>query len=212
MPLVTLEGIDGAGKYTQLRLLHNWTEKALKGPTTWFSEPNERNEFGRLIYRILRKEAPVTIDFESQRLFVLDRAEDVFTFLLDGLGKGYYIFAERFWLSTIAYGMLNGKGAEHYIDLHYQIIGPSMPIPDLTILLDISASEAVRRIAGRSLGAEHVFEKEETLRQARENYLKLSRRGDLGHICVVDGSGSKQHVFERVLAVFREHFKFDGLG
>lgn len=190
---LSFEGIDYCGKDTQLALVRDWLQS--RGHSVQCgSEPTERNAVGRFIRSILRGEISAPSLYEFQRLYVLDRAEDIIGFIRPGVQEGAVVLLSRYALSTIAYGMLEGSGPEPYLALHEQIIGSHMLWPDLTFLLDISSEEAIRRLAASGRQVEF-FEKEAKLRKIRENYLTLAKRHDVGRIFVVDGERNQEEVF-----------------
>ncbi len=138
--------------------------------------------------------------FEFQRMYVLDRAQDIFCFIEPFLQKGpdhVYIIV-RYAHSTINYGMLSGKPAEEFIKLHEDIIGPYMIWPDITIFIDISAEEAIRRMTVDG-EVPQFFEKEDKLKKIRQNYLQLAQHPKFkDSIVVVNGEQSEDEVFEDI--------------
>jgi|SRR3989338_2840522 len=145
--LISFEGIDGAGKRTQVIKTKEWLEE-LGEKVVWSSEPNDvSGVFGTQIRKILKHELSGPEDpIEFQRIYILDRAQDIFFFIKPALNEGKIYLMERFALSTIAYGMLSGKSADFFIEMHKQILGPSMIWPHLTILLDLPAKVAMERL------------------------------------------------------------------
>ena len=150
---------------------------------------------------MLRREIPVPSDsFEFQRMYVLDRAQDIFCFIAPALSRGHIYLIERYALSTIAYGMLSGHSAEVFIGLHSRVIGSSMIWPDLTILLDVSGREAARRIAV-SRGKPEYFERADKLERVRANYLAIAKRPAFEDgVAVINGERSEDEVFSDVQA------------
>lgn len=201
--LLTFEGMDASGKFTQSEKTRDWLE-SLGYNVAVAKEPNDQSSpMGIRIREMLRGEAERPSDaFEFQRLYVIDRAQNFFVWYLKFLerGLGNVDIIERYALTTLAYGMLSGHPPEDFIRLHEEVIGPRMIWPDLTILLDIPAEEAVCRIAN---GRDHVefFEKEKTLVQVRKNYLQARNIGPFaGRVVVVDGMPAADEVFQSVKA------------
>ncbi len=98
--LVSIEGIDGAGKSTQIRLLDEWLRRSgidaviLKEPTD--------GVYGRQIRQNAAAHKPVSPE-EEMRLFMLDRREDVRHNILPALVAGKLVIMDRYYLSNIAY-------------------------------------------------------------------------------------------------------------
>lgn len=204
MPFVDFEGIDKSGKGTQIKRFATFL-KSLGKLVMQFGEPNDHdNKLGKRIRAILQKVIPPQRDFVSQRLYVLDRAQDHFCIVLPTVQQGDWVLAERYALSTLAFGARDGN-FEPLIELHHQIIGPSLVWPDVTYLLDISPDEALHRLAA-SEGAPQFFEKRRTFEYVRSNYLKLVERRDLGPIVVIPAHGTEDEVFGTILADLKERF------
>ncbi len=202
---VAFEGIDGCGKFTQLHKTKTWIEKS-GFITTWSSEPNEiSSPLGKTIKAMLRGSILKPDDpVEFQRLYVIDRAQNIFTFIMPWLAKPKSVYLiERFALSTITYGMLSGKPAQVFIDLHEEVLGPQMLWPDLTILIDISAEEAIKRIS-QNREQSKFFEKQEELKKVRQNYLALADFPQFKDgIAVINGERNPDKIFEDVKTVLK---------
>lgn len=201
--MVVAEGIDGAGKDTLAAALTEFFE-GVRGPRgVLLTEEPSQGETGRLVRQMLDKKvlAPPT-NFEFQCLFVEDRREHLETVIRPALESSMVVVSARYWLSTLAYGMLEGP-VERYLELHREVIGERMVIPDLTLLLDLDPEVGLERIkrAGRHFD---YFAKLELLERIRANYLELARRQEelgLGEIVVVDAVWSKKYVFDAALRV-----------
>lgn len=211
MPLIAFDTIDGGGKFTQLHKLRVALEKwrpELPG-VGFSSEPNDTSSpTGQFIRSILTKKVPPTEEFRSQRLFVLDRAQDIFCYIEPAIRSGRFYLIERYAYSTIAYGMLSGLPAEHFIQLHYDIVGPRMLWPDLTIILDLPVDVALERVQKRAIEsgitADQFFEKKDMLEKVRANYFELSQRSDIGASCVIDARGTPDEVHKKVMDAMKQ--------
>ena len=192
---VTLEGIDGAGKDTIAAALDEHL-RSHDLSVVLTVEPSD-GPIGQKIRAMLDGTlAPPPDGYAFQRLFVEDRAHQSNSCIRPNLAVGQIVISVRYWLSTIAYGMLDGQ-AEAYLELHREIIGRDFLVPDLTILLDVSAEEGLRRIkaAGRHFDW---FAKLEKLERIRANYLTLAERTDISDVVVVNGEQSIEAVCRAV--------------
>lgn len=202
------EGIDGVRKFTQLHATRSWLE-GRGHEVAWAREPNdESSAIGKHIRRILRGEIPAPESFEFQRMYVIDRAQNVICFIRPGLADGRIMLWERFAHSTIAYGMLNGLGPEPFIELHQRILGPAMIWPHVTFLLDVSVEEVLRRMAARAEGQE-LFEKRKQLKRIRANYLDLAGRQQelgIGRIILINGERPEQEVTAEITGILEREF------
>ncbi|MBI2023812.1 dTMP kinase [Candidatus Giovannonibacteria bacterium] len=210
--LIAFEGIDGSGKGTQAMKLREWLEVQTKKSVGGWTEPNDESSLiAKTIRAVLAKEIKIADPFEFQRMYVIDRAQNIFSHLVQNKDNHEYKVTERFALSTIAYGMLTGRPAEDFINLHREVLGPSMVWPDLTILIDVQADTAISRINSRrdmEGRAKESFEKKNFLEKVRENYLSLAKRNDIGKITVVNGERPQEEVFEDVKKAVSKHFGF----
>lgn len=193
---IAIEGIDGAGKDTLAEGLEVYlAEDGLDIVVT--NEPSD-SSLGHHIRKILDGKAPAPpTNFEFQSLYVKDRLWHTKTCLRPRLALGSLVISVRYWLSTLAYGMLEDS-AERYLQLHREIIGEEMLFPHLTLLLDLEVEEALEHIqkAGRQFDW---FAKAEKLQKIRTNYLELSGRSDLGNIVVLDAGENKEKVLESAI-------------
>lgn len=202
---IVLEGIDGCGKGEVANRLELFL-KSSGYEVEHTLEPNEAfSPVGRVIKRILRHELPIPETMlEFQRLYVLDRGQDLVAFVNPALAQGKIYIMERFALSTIAYGMSAGISIEELIDLHYRVIGNNFRWPDLTIILDIPAEIALQRINYWRRGTE-LFEKKERLEKVRNNYLELAKRPEFkDSTFVINGDRNKDEVAGEVIDVVRK--------
>lgn len=211
--LIAFEGIDACGKFTQCSLLKKWLEEKGKKVGTW-AEPNDASPIGKTIRDYLNKSSALKIDVhEFQRMFVIGRAQNIFSLFHDNRNSDEFKIADRFALSTIAFGMLSGRPADDFIKLHKDVLGPSMVWPDITFIIDISPETSVARIKTRTLGyKEGIFgaadrhENYSVQEKVRKHYLEVANRKDIGKIVVLDGERAPEEIFEDVKKAVAEHF------
>lgn len=150
---ITIEGIDGSGKST----LADRAIAVLKHHgchTVWTYEPGGWEQ-GKTIRSLLlgkKLKNPLT----EVMLFLADRCEHVKQVIEPALQCGSIVVCERYNDSTLAYQCW-GRGIDRE-RLEQLIKWSALPVPDLTIWLDIPVSAARRRITGR--GAFDRIEKE----------------------------------------------------
>jgi dTMP kinase len=131
--LITIEGIDGAGKSTQVeRLAALLVARGHRVTTT--REPGA-TALGRELRRmVLGRELALSPDAELL-LFLADRAEHVATVIAPVLATGAIVLCDRFADSTLAY---QGYGRERDLTRvrHWNDESSAGVTPDLTLLLD----------------------------------------------------------------------------
>lgn len=178
--LIAIEGLDQSGKATQtrqlrLRLEHDGRKVHL------LSFPDYETPIGREIKQALHGER----DFPPavmQLLYVANRFE--YKPRLDAwLGAGEIVICDRFRASSVAYGEAQGLDAA-WLD---EIQRP-LPVPDVTVLLDIAPDTGVaRKTANRDR-----YERDlSLLSRVRESY---KRQAAAHGWVVIDGAQSKEAV------------------
>ena len=191
---IVFEGIDCAGKSTQMRRLTDKLRELDVTPVELF-EPTYGPE-GKAIRQFLKSKEPPPVERQIE-MFTLDRRFHVRSRIrpLLALMKRYSQFAilqHRYYLSAPAYQ--GGDRADQIKLLRSQ--QRIAPRPDLVILLDVSIDDALRRLQARKK-SRHVFETRRFLSEVRRRYLDLaSDRAE--SIVVINGSGTIDRVAKRV--------------
>ncbi len=207
--IVSFEGLDKCGKNTQLKKIYLLLDRNVKICSGFYSEPNDNAPMGSLIRKMLTHEMPVPGLLDFQRLFVLDRAQNLICFGSKTLNRNGVLLIERFAHSTLAYGMLEIP-VQELIDLHYQILGSYMRWPDVTYLIDISPEEAMERLK-RVHDSPQYFEKLESLKRIWANYRSLTGLSGVGNIVVIDGDQPEDRVTSDIVADLKSRLeKFYG--
>ncbi|HEX5473662.1 MAG TPA: dTMP kinase [Vicinamibacterales bacterium] len=137
--LVVFEGLDQSGKQTQAEALRD----VLAGrglAVVLLSFPDYDTAIGAEIGRALRGERDYAADV-MQLLYVANRYEKR-TAIERHLGAGAVVVCDRYRASSIAYGEAQGLDPAWLADIQR-----FLPVPDLTILLDIAPETAARRKA-----------------------------------------------------------------
>ena len=156
---IVFEGIDGAGKTTQINALKKWLEdsgievEAIVEPTD--------SDIGKLIRKMLRKPNATKENIQKSLglLFAADRI-----LLMDKIDNEEYcnkvIISDRSFYSSLAY--------QEPLDWISEI-NKYAKKPDLVLLLDIDINLAIERCSG-----EDEFEKKSFLSNVKNKYLDLA--------------------------------------
>jgi len=205
MKLFVIEGVDGSGKSTQIKLLtdyfirHGYSCEYLHFPRT------DAPYFGELIARFLRGEFG-TLDkvdpFLIAMLYAGDR-KDASQLISSWLKKGKIVLLDRYTYSNIAYQCAKIKDSDDQeslmkwiLSLEFEYFG--IPQPDLNIFLDVPFSftenklSATREGSDRSYlnGTRDIHEESLTFqKKVRDIYLKIARTDN--RLAVVECSDSK---------------------
>ena len=132
---IVFEGIDGAGKSTQIKLLKEWLESNGYEVET-LVEPTD-SEVGKLIRKILQRSDATTdrvqktlgLLFAADRMLIMDRLSD----------EKKVILSDRSFISSLAYQEPADWIAE---------INKYAKTPDLVLLLDLDVKKSVSRTSG----------------------------------------------------------------
>jgi dTMP kinase len=163
--LIVFDGIDGAGKTTQVRLL----ERALAGigeDVMVSKEPTDGEWGQKLRASALAGRMPFDEELDA---FIRDRQQHLRTKIIPALEAGYIVILDRYFYSTIAYqGILisDHKAIE-------QRIRTDVVTPDVAYWLDLPADLAVNRVQRRD-GAPNLFERQDDLTKAGEIFRSIS--------------------------------------
>jgi dTMP kinase len=192
---VTLEGVDGAGKSTQARLL----SEALGPETVLLREPGGTVAGERL--RELLKDASVELTPRAElMLFCAARAELVDQVISPSLAAGRDVVCDRFVDSTAAYqGGARGIDPGLVATLNAAAVRGCMP--DRTILLRLDTETAVERARERCESPiSDRFEAEGDRFQDRiaAEFDRIAA-AEPERFVVVDAAGSVDEVHARVL-------------
>lgn len=184
---IAIEGIDGAGKTTQVQLLKEALERRGERPVV-SKEPTD-GPWGRLI-----KESATRGRLSPQQeldAFLHDRSEHMDTLIRPALEQGKIVILDRYFYSTIAY---QGARGLNVADLK-SLMESRFPIPDAVFIIDIDPSSGIHRIAHSRREQPNEFEDLENLARARAIFKAMT--GEM--IQHIDGSASIEDVHARIM-------------
>lgn len=192
---ITLEGGEGAGKSTQLRLLADaLCDRGL--PVLRTREPGGAPGAERLRALLLSGEIAWSAQAETLLHFAA-RAEHVARTIRPALEAGMWVVCDRFYDSTMAYQGY-GQGADRaLIQAQIGLLGI---VPDLTLVLDVGPATAVERLRQRGGGADR-YEREDAGFHARvkAGFLDIAR-AEPGRCRMIPADGDIAQVHAAILA------------
>jgi dTMP kinase len=160
-----IEGIDGTGKSTQVRLLADWL-RAQGCEVVTSREPTD-GPWGRQL-----RESAVTGRLSLQDeldYFLRDRRQHVDEVIRPALAAGRFVILDRYYFSTMAYQGCRGMDPA--------VIRASneafAPVPDLLLVLDLDVDTALGRVGSRGDTANE-FERHDALARCREIFLSVA--------------------------------------
>jgi dTMP kinase len=195
---VVLEGLDGAGTTTQLKLLDKELTR-LSIPHFCTFEPTD-GPIGRMLRAILRKELEVH-PRTTALLFAADRSEHL-TQPQDGilgrLRRGELVVCDRYLFSSLAYqGVLDDF--EYVFELNRRF-----PLPCRLIFLETPVEISLERLHGR--GEEELYEQAETQRRVlQQGYHRVFElfRGSPMSIHRIGGAAAPPEIFLKIWRIVR---------
>ncbi|WP_457256347.1 dTMP kinase [Pedococcus sp. P5_B7] len=189
---IAFEGGDGAGKSTQVALLREALEAA--GRTVTVTRQPGGTTLGREIRDLVLHGDHVAPRAEAL-LFAADKAHHVDQLIKPALDRGEVVLTDRYTDSSVAYqGAGRDLGAQEIHDLNMWAVDDL--VPDLTVVVDVSAQEGRRR---RGDVHDRLEAEEDTFHEAiRAHYLAMAR-GNPQRYVVVDGTLSPAEIHARVV-------------
>ncbi len=188
---VVLEGIDGAGKSTQAKLLGE--RLTSHGRRVVLSREPTMGQYGKLL-RESAQSGRLSIE-EEVELFLKDRREHVNELILPRLHEGCVVIVDRYYFSTAAYQGARGLDPQELIRRNEEFA----PEPDLLVLFDLPVEDGLSRVRARGDQADH-FEEVEALRRVREIFLSISKP----YLVKVDARKEPDVIAEEMWRAFEE--------
>lgn len=190
---VAMEGLDGSGGTTQLRLLQGaWTAREPTRAVVTTREPSD-GPVGRLIRSQLA--GGEVGDAVLPYLFAADRRDHLDRVVLPALARGDVVLSDRYAMSSLAY-QAEAHGFERVWALNAEF-----PAPTVTVMLELSPEKCLARIESRGLTRDR-FETLDRLRRTAGWYaVAIERVRSAGwNIVCVDADRRAEEVAASVRA------------
>jgi len=188
---IVIEGLDGCGKTTQVKLLAEKLRK--QGEKVIETDEPTKGPVGKLIRQVLEKKVILPPN-ALQLLFVADRGDHLRRTIKPALSAGKIVISDRYLWSTIAYGSLN-LDKNWLLSLHRYCL-----YPNISIFLEVKPKICLQRIGLRGEG-KTIFEEEEKLRKVWQIYQWLAKKfGE--DIIIIDGERKPEVISREILNKF----------
>lgn len=195
---IVFEGIDGAGKTTQIKLLRD--KLAARGIECFITAEPTDMPSGKLIREALSGRVKTTTA-EMADMFARDRVihnKDEEKGIDSHLRRGVCVISDRYYYSSLAY-----QGSE----LGYETVAalnldnPDIRTPDICLFLDLSPEKSLERIGKRADTPTEIYENYDYLEKTRKMFFdvfdRLRARGE--HIEIIDASGSAEEISDKII-------------
>jgi len=208
--LITISGVDGCGKSTQIAMLDDaLRRRGGRGRVLWY-RPGYSRELDA-IRRAVRRAAPSALpkagpNADRTRVFAkpgvtvgwtavaaVDMLVQYGIKLRAAVHRDDYVICDRYLADAMLDLEARLPGHAGGLQAAHRLFGPLCPTPDISLLITLSTDEMWRRAEAK----EEPFPDPPDVRMAR--YRRYQAMADSGAFVVIDGEGSPQAVHSRLL-------------
>ena len=202
---ITIEGIEGVGKSTNLAFVADWfAERGAAVVAT--REPGGTEIAERIRQLILETPGDGLSGIGELLLMFAARAEHLHSLIKPALERGETVVCDRFTDATFAY-QGGGRGLDISAIATLESFVQGSLRPDLTLLLDADVAVSAERVAGRGDAADR-FEQERGAFFARVRHAYLQRAAaEPERIRVVDAAQPLESVQYAISSILENKFK-----
>ena len=199
---ITLEGIEGVGKTSNLKYIQSLLEAA--GHTCVVTREPGGTPLGESLRGLLLEHSNEQMSVNAELLMMFAaREEHLKKVILPALAAGHTVLCDRFTEATYAYqGGGRGIDSEKIAELESWVQGELRP--DLTIILDAPVTVGRSRASKRSTPDRIEKEEDAFFQRVRAYYLEMSEHYP-HRICTIDASLEMEAVKSQVKAQLYEY-------
>ena len=207
---ITLEGLDGSGKTTQIKRLAAWLGRRGIEPVL-LRQPGGTATGDRIRELLLDSRSGGLAPMTEMALMFADRAQAIAEIIAPALNAGKIVVCDRFTDSTEAYqGGGRELGSAIVLDLHRLICGGLQP--DLTLMLLPSFEASLARARRRNSRAEAETGKDENrfeteqdgfYRRVWNKYREIAAR-EKHRVVLIEGDLGVDEVHEQIVEAVSE--------
>ena len=193
---IVFEGIDGAGKTTQINLLANYLRE--QGRSVYCTAEPTETVSGGLLRDALSGATRRTI-CEMAAMFVFDRIYhnvNPVNGIQKMLADGFDVICDRYYYSSLAY---QGCGTDPEWVGNMNLNCPEIMRPDICIFLDLTPEQSMARI-NRNRATQEIYENVEKLTQVRNQFYRVFEDlKDRDNIQIVDAYRSVEEIHQSIV-------------
>ena len=195
---IVFEGIDGAGKTTQINLLAKYLSE--QGRAVYCTAEPTETVSGGLLRDALSGVTRRTI-CEMAAMFVFDRINhnvNPVNGIQKMLADGFDVICDRYYYSSLAY---QGSGTDPEWVSNMNLNCPEIMRPDVCIFLDLTPEQSMARI-NRNRATQEIYENEEKLTQVRNQFYRVFEQlRERDNIQIVDAYRSVEEIHKDIIAL-----------
>jgi dTMP kinase len=195
---IVLDGPDGCGKTTQVRLLVEWMQKQ-KVPTDSFRDPGDTAISEKIRQILLSPQHSAMSTPAEVLLYMAARAQLWTEKITPALAAKKCVVLDRWLSSTCAYqGYAGGFGMDKVIKIARECL--ERVWPDLTIILDVDAKTGLSRLHRQF---DRMEQKGDIYHEnVRQGFLLLAK--ERPNFAVVNAAGDIETVHQKVIEVVQK--------
>jgi dTMP kinase len=193
---IVFEGIDGAGKTTQIELLAKRLRE--QGRAVYCTAEPTETVSGGLLRDALSGVSRRTV-CEMAAMFVFDRINhnvNPVNGIQKMLAEGFDVICDRYYYSSLAY---QGSGTDPEWVGNMNLGCPEIMRPDVCIFLDLTPEQSMARI-NRGRATQEIYENEEKLTQVRNQFYRVfDQLRERDNIQIVDAYRSVEEIHNDIV-------------
>jgi dTMP kinase len=198
--LITCEGIDGSGKTTLARKIHEHYQDLYKN-VTLTREPGA-TELGSQIRSMVQSSSYDMSDATEFLLFAADRAQHIHQVIAPLLKEKHIIISDRMADSSLAYQGYGRGFDKNFIQYVNRFIMQSY-MPDITLYVRVDYDTAQKRIQKRN-DVKTKFDSQHTsfFEKVIQGFDDIARQP---HVITIDGTQDQDAVYKDALQALSTH-------
>ena len=200
---ITFEGVEGAGKSTQIRRLAASLEE--EGVSVLVTrEPGGTQISERIRELLLERRHHKMVSTTELLLYVAARSQHVVESIVPALEEGQTVISDRFGDATTAY-QGHGRGLDLELINRLNRVATGGLVPDLTIVLDVPVKVGLGRARRRRRRMDRLeIENLEFHQRVREGYLAIAKE-EPQRVVVINSRRNPKRVHNEIRELVKRH-------
>ncbi len=200
---ITFEGVEGAGKSTQIRRLAASLEE--EGVSVLVTrEPGGTQISERIRELLLERRHHKMVSTTELLLYAAARSQHVVECIVPALEEGQTVISDRFGDATTAYQGY-GRGLDRELIRRLNGVATGGLVPDLTLILDVPVKVGLGRARRRRRSMDRLeIENLEFHQRVREGYLTIAKE-EPKRVVVINSRRNPKRVHSEIRELVKRH-------